>query len=131
MKFYEVEARCGHVGRNNYIIKKFYICALDGKEAALKARKSPRVKHHNKKAIISVTEIKYEDYVNGLNQMSQDPYFLVHSSTEQRRQCEFDENEIIREDCTQILRKPTHAKRIKIRRMMEKDWKSGKGYLYE
>ena len=25
--FFEVLAKCGHVGRNNYIVKKFYVIA--------------------------------------------------------------------------------------------------------
>lgn len=131
MKYYEVEAKCGHVRRSNYIIKKFYVCANDGKEAALKVRKSPRVKHHHKDAIRSVNEIDYEIYLFGLNKTSNDPYFLVHNSSEQRDMCEFDDNEIIREEEKITFKKPTHAKRRIINDMFIKDWKSGRSYLYE
>lgn len=131
MKFYKVEAKCGHVGRNNYILKKFYVRAIDGKEAALKTRRLPRVKHHSKSAIVTVNEIDYEEYIQGLNQMSSDPYFLVRSSSEQRRKCVFDENEIIREDVEVAVKKPTHAKRRIIGEMFVKDWKAKRSYLYE
>lgn len=131
MKYYEVEAKCGHVRRSNYIIKKFYVCANDGKEAALKVRKSPRVKHHHKDAIRSVNEIDYEIYLFGLNKTSNDPYFLVHNSSEQRDMCEFDDNEIIREEEKITFKKPTYAKRRIINDMFIKDWKSGRSYLYE
>ena len=131
MKYYEVEAKCGHVGRNNYIIKKFYVCANDGKDAALKVRYSPRVKHHHKDAIKSVTEIDYDSYIFGLNARKNDPYFLVHNSLEQRIACKFDKNEIIRENQETTYKKPTHAKRRIINDMFVKDWKSGRSYLYE
>ena len=131
MKYYEVEAKCGHVGRNNYIIKMFYVCAEDGKEAALKVRNSPRVKHHHKDAIRSVTEIDYDEYLNGLNKTSNDSYFLVHNSTQQRAICRFGENEVIREEQEITFKKPTHAKRRIINNMLDRDWKSGRSYLYE
>lgn len=131
MRYYEVEAKCGHVGRNNYIIKKFYVCAEDGKNAALKVRKSPRVKHHHKDAIRGVTEIDYNEYLIGLNETSNDSYFLVHNSTDQRAICQFADNEIIREEQDVAFKKPTHAKRRIINNMLIKDWKSGRSYLYE
>ena len=131
MKYYKVEAKCGHVGRNNYIIKMFYVCAMDGKEAAFKVRLSPRVKHHRKDAIRRVNEIKYEEYLNGLNRLKTDPYFLAHNSAEQRATCVFDDCEIIKEERMNSFPKPTHAKRKIIYKMLIKDWKSGRSYLYE
>lgn len=131
MKYYQVEAKCGHVRKNNYIIKKFYVCAEDGKEAAQKVRKLPRVKHNHKDAIRSVSEIEYVEYIDGLNRMNNDPYFLVHNSTEQRIKCEFLDGEIVREKQETKFKKPTHAKRRIINDILIKDWKSGRGYLYE
>ena len=131
MKYYEVEAKCGHVGRHNYILKKFYICADDGKEAAYKVRYLPRVKHNHKDAIKNVKEITYDDYVKGLDQHKQDAYFLVHNSTQQRQSCFFENNEIIKEEEKQNFKRPTHAKRIIINKVLTKDWKSGRSYLYE
>lgn len=131
MKYYEVEAKCGHVRRSNYVLKKFYVCAEDGKEAALKVRHSPRVKHNHKDAIRNVVEISYEEYVIGLDKQSNDPYFLVHSSSEQREKCNFTENEIFKEEATIIYEKPTHARRRMINDTLSKDWKLGRSYLYE
>lgn len=56
MNYYKVRAKCGHVGRNNYIIKPFFVKANDGKEAAKIVRNTPRVKHDHKYAIIDVKE---------------------------------------------------------------------------
>ena len=117
MKYYQVEAKCGHVGRNNYILKKFYVRAINGKEAASKVRKFPRVKHHHKDAIRSVEDISYEEYLNGLNERSNDEYFLVHSSSEQREKCLDLESQIIREDGGITYKKPTHAKQRKIKKL--------------
>ena len=50
--FYRVKAKCGHVGRNNYIVKNFYVVASSGKEAAHKVRYFPRVKHDRKDAYL-------------------------------------------------------------------------------
>ena len=61
IRYYAVDAKCGHVGINNYIIVKFAVAANSGKEAALKTRFFPRVKHHQKDAIINVKEINYVD----------------------------------------------------------------------
>ena len=131
MKHYKVEARCGHVGKNNYIIKNFYIRAENGKEAAYKTRKMPRVKHHHKYAIVNVAEISYDEYLNGLNEVSNDTYFLAHNSSEQRAICDFLDGEIIKENRDECFIKPTHAKRRIINDLLIKDWKSGRDYLYE
>lgn len=85
MRYFKVVAKCGHVGRHHYIIKDFYIVANDGKEAALKVRYLPRVKHNRKDAILSVEAISKEEYLVGKALHAQDMYFKVHSSTEQKR----------------------------------------------
>ncbi len=84
MKYYKVLAKCGHVGRNNYILKWFYVKAQDGKEAAKKVRFTPRVKHDHKDAIIDVIDINIDDYIKGIKAMSSDMYFKVDNSTDQR-----------------------------------------------
>ena len=131
MKYFEVEAKCGHVRRNYYILKNFYVCALDGKDAAHKVRNSPRVKHHHKDAIRNVIEIDYDEYLIGLDKVSNDAYFLVHNSSDQRANCEFAQGEIIKEKPEIKFKKPTHAKRKMLNKMLIKEWKSGRSYFYE
>lgn len=131
MKYYQVEAKCGHVGRNNYILKKFYVCAINGKEAASRVRKFPRVKHHHKDAIRNVVEIEYEQYMNGLNERSLDPYFLVRNSSEQKEYAETINGQIVRENNDETYKKPTHDRRKIIQKMLIRDWKSGRRYFYE
>lgn len=85
MNYYEVEVKCGHVGRGHYIIKKLYIKAETGKEAATTARAVSRVKHHQKDAIVSVRGVTLEEYCLGLRANSEDPYFKCHCKQEQIR----------------------------------------------
>lgn len=84
MKYYKVKAKCGHVGRNHYILKWFYVRALNGKEAAKIVRNTPRVKHHHKDAIREVIEIRFEEFSRGIRAHNKDMYFKVDNSTDQR-----------------------------------------------
>ena len=81
--YYKVLAKCGHVGRNNYILKWFYIKAASAKEAAMLIIEKPRVKHNHKDVIRKVVEIKYDEYLVGLKIMADDKYFKAHSHQEQ------------------------------------------------
>ena len=82
--FYKVKAKCGHVGRNYYIEKFFYLVADSGKDAAYKVRYMPRVKHDRKDAILSVEKISEDEYNAGIEDFKADMYFHVSNSTEQR-----------------------------------------------
>lgn len=90
MKMYEVQAKCGHVGRKNYVLKNFAILAENGREAALITRGLPRVKHHHKDAIREVKEINEERYreIQVTNRL--DPYFSCHCVQDQRAYVEPD-----------------------------------------
>ena len=131
MNYYEVKAKCGHVGRNNYIIKCFYVYACNKKEAASITRYMPRVKHHHKDAIINVEEISYDDYLLGKKSIYCDPYFNVTNSSDQRLYCDFRDGEIIEEKKDERYRKTTHAKKRMVELLTIKDWKSGRCYIYE
>jgi hypothetical protein len=86
-KFFEVTVKAGHVGRNNYIEIPLFIIAESKKKAAEKARWMPRVKHHDKGAIIDVVEIKWQEYSVGRRKNSEDPYFNAKSIQDQRTLC--------------------------------------------
>ena len=131
MNYYEVEAKCGHVGRNNYILKKFYVYADSGSDAATIVRYLPRVKHHHKDTIRKVIEITYEEYIEGLNSKYDDMYFQVSNSTEQREKCLFEIGTILKEEGKAIYKKPTHIKRALLNNMFVKDWKARRSYVYE
>lgn len=85
IKYYEVVAKCGHVGRKHYIPIKFAIAAINSKDAAQKIRKRPRVKHDHKDAILSVKEVDYETYLQIKKANDKDPYLKCHSRHEQSK----------------------------------------------
>lgn len=86
MKFYQVTAKCGHVGGyDKYIPIDFFVIADTASKAAKAVKQAPRVKHHHSDAIISVTEITADQYTAGRIAFNSDPYNLCHSSQEQQR----------------------------------------------
>jgi len=84
IKYYRVEAKCGHVGRNNFYLGAFFIKAESGEDAAKKVKQYPRVKHHHKDAIRSVQEIDYQIYLKGYEEYKNNPYFVCHNKQEQK-----------------------------------------------
>lgn len=90
MAFFEVCAKCGHVGRGRYVDKVFAVISKDGREAASIARQIPRVKHHQKDAIRYVKEIDYERFCEILSINELDPYFMCTNIQEQRLYCNVD-----------------------------------------
>ena len=83
-KYYEVIAKCGHVGKKHYVPVKFAVIAEDGKEAAKMVRDFPRVKHNHKDAILNVNKIDYERFQEIVEMNRNDPYLKCHSRKEQK-----------------------------------------------
>lgn len=82
-KYFMVIAKCGHVGKKNYIPVKFAVVAESGKEAAKKVRQFPRVKHNHKDAILDVRCITLEEFLEIRKMNENDPYLKCHSRQEQ------------------------------------------------
>ena len=82
-QYYQITAKCGHVGRNFYIPIDFFVKASSATEAAAIARKAPRVKHHHKDAILSVQQITHEEFLQGNRSYNADPYTTCHSRQQQ------------------------------------------------
>lgn len=106
MNYYVASAKCGHVGRNNYIIKNFYVRAEDGEEAAKIVRYTSRVKHTRKDAIITMKKITEEEYAKGTKLMKKDMYFHVHNKQDQIKYQAVNDVEILKE----IKEKPKYKK---------------------
>lgn len=121
MRYFKVMAKCGHVGRNRYIVKEFFIAADDGKAAAYKVRYFPRVKHDRKDAILSVEAITEVEYLEGRAEQADDPYFRVHSSTEQRRCGAVDYDRVISEEVSERKKSKKSIYYRKLARMIRKD----------
>lgn len=73
---------CGHVGKGMYVEKCFPIIASTRKDAAKVCRTIPRVKHDNKRAILSVREVDYKEYKNQLKINEGDPYLHAKNRRE-------------------------------------------------
>ena len=89
--YYEVIAKCGHVGKKHYVPVKFAVIAEDGKEAAKMVRDFPRVKHDHKDAILNVDKIDYERFQEIVEINYNDPYLKCHSRKEQKLIDNFEE----------------------------------------
>ena len=87
-KTFIVTTKCGHVGKNNYIVIDFAVKAETAKEAARKARHIPRVKHDWKDAIIEVKEVTFDNYLAQVQKNVNDGYLNAKSVQEQRISCE-------------------------------------------
>lgn len=83
-RYYEVVAKCGHVGKGWFYRGFFYEKAEDGREAAMIVRGRGRVKHNHKDAILSVKEIAEEEYWEGVERKKHEKYFLCENLQEQR-----------------------------------------------
>ncbi|MDR0312345.1 MAG: hypothetical protein LBI14_01980 [Treponema sp.] len=83
MGFYEVTAKCGHVGKGRYYQGLFYVQAENGKTAAAIVRNLPRVKHDRKDAIIAVAKVDFAVFMKGIVAHQLNPYFDCHNKQEQ------------------------------------------------
>lgn len=131
MKYYEVKAKCGHVGKNNYIIKSFYVYAYNGKDAASRVRSIPRVKHDQKDAIRFVKEITREEYDTGIERNHNDSYFTVDNKKDQSILCVDINEDICRETEKEVYKKQTHKRKHLIENLMYKEWKTERYLAYE
>lgn len=114
MNFYEVTAKCGHVGKSQYFKGVFYVRAESGSEAAAIVRLKPRVKHDQKDAIISVIKIGYADFKNGQEKYRSNPYHHCKNVQEQRLFFEVIENNIMPENRDDVVRRNQDDRRAKL-----------------
>ena len=82
--YFAVICKCGHVGRNNYILITFPVIANNKKDAARIARNIPRCKHHHKDCIREVANISYEDFLRIEQKNNKDPYLKCKCIQDQR-----------------------------------------------
>jgi len=83
VKYFKVVMKCGHVGKKRYVPITFAVKAINGKDAAEKARLFPRVKHSQKYAVLDCERITYEEYVNIYKMNGQDEYLKCKNIQQQ------------------------------------------------
>ncbi len=109
MKYYEIKAKCGHVGKNNYYVGTLYLYGENGREAAAYARHHPRVKHDHKDAIICVKEISYEAYLQGKADVKKSVYWTSHCIQQQRMNCPDLLGQVLQEEDEQKQYRKNHS----------------------
>ena len=82
-KFFEVTAKCGHVGKGYYYEGVFYEIAESATEAAKIVRQRGRVKHDHKDAILDVIEIDKKAFIDGRLAKLDNLYFICKNKQEQ------------------------------------------------
>lgn len=128
MKYFKVTAKCGHVGKGNYIPIDFPVRAESGKVAAKIVRYIGRVKHHKKDAILGVCEIEFTKYQQLIKENKNNPYLNCHSKQEQKFLCKNLEDFIcLEESVVQTHSKQERKERIKYKLKKQKyslsfDW---------
>lgn len=119
-KFFEVKAKCGHVGRGYYYEGTFYEVAESKKQAAEIVRIRGRVKHHHKDAILSVREITAEEYAVGKQTKANEAYFNCKNIQEQNMYWDeikdYVKPEVIDERETEEERRKKRKNRIQFKR---------------
>jgi len=118
MKFYEVEAKCGHVGLTNCVWVKFAVKAKTSKEAADTVKKYGRVKRNHKNFISSVSEISYDEYRLLALENKYDPYLNAQSIQQQRAILNFDKRvEIDEYNVSRREKKKNHDPSYKLKKI--------------
>ena len=124
--YYEVIAKCGHVGKKHYVPVKFAVIAENGKEAAKMVRDFPRVKHNHKDAILKVSKISYERFEELTEINRNDPYLKCHSRQEQKLIDNFEER--LKDD--KEARLDRVAYKIKKTKILKKFSREDSDYVY-
>ena len=84
MKDFKVTVKCGHVGKNKYVLIDFAIKAESRKEASFIAKRIPRVKHHRKDTIVDCVEVSEEEFKEIVEKNNNDMYLKCKNIQEQR-----------------------------------------------
>lgn len=84
-KYFEVIAKCGHMGRGKYLPGVFYEVAESVAQAAKIVRGRGRVKHNRKDAILQVRKISKREYLNGIEAKLDNEYFNRKNVQDQNR----------------------------------------------
>ena len=114
-KYFKVTAKCGHVGKGNYVPVAFAVKAQNRSDASQKAMTFPRVKKHLKDAIISCEEIDRNSYKELIRANQEFKYLQCKCNRQQREIEEFD-SLICKNEYRRQRRKIEPAKSLKYRK---------------
>lgn len=101
-KYFEVIAKCGHVGRTRCVLINFAVKAESKAEAAAKVKEYRRVKRDHKDCIREVIEITFSRFMELRAVNDADPYLHCKSKWQQKQIAGFHER--IEDDEYNVLR---------------------------
>ena len=84
INYYQVTAKCGHVGKGNYVPINFAVKAYSASEASQRAKQFPRVKKQLRDSIIACVQITKKEYKKLLKINREDPYLKCKCSKDHR-----------------------------------------------
>ena len=89
MKYFEVIAKCGHVGRGYYYEGHFFVKCHSKRDAAAIIKRAPRVKKDHDDVILNVFEVDEPAYLEGVEEHNNNPYFNCGSKWQQKQVLEY------------------------------------------
>ena len=116
-KYFKVIAKCGHVGKGNYVPIAFPVKADSRSEASQKVMGFHRVKKQLNDAIISCTPIDRKSYKELKRANAQNPYLHCKCSRQQKEIPNFD-LQICKNQYQQKRRKIEPLKNMKYRKAL-------------
>lgn len=115
IKYFKVIAKCGHVGKGNYVPVAFAVKAESRSAASQKVMTYHRVKKQLSDAIISCDEIDKKSYKELMSVNDNNPY-LQCKCNKQQREIENFASIICRNEYRELRRKIEPAKSMKYRK---------------
>ena len=119
-KYYKVTAKCGHVGRGNYVPINFAVRADSASSASQIAKRFPRVKKQLWDCIIACVEISKKEYKELLRINKNDPYLNCRCARDHSLILDEAERVVRMETQERSHRKVEPAKNMKYRKAIYK-----------
>ena len=116
-KYYKVTAKCGHVGKGNYVPINFAVKAENASEASQIAKRFPRVKKQLWDCIIACAEISKKEYKELIYINKNDPYLNCRCARDHALVVNEDER-VIRMEKTYSRHKVEPVKNMKYRKAL-------------
>lgn len=115
INYYKVTAKCGHVGKRNYIPINFAVKAESASEASQIVKRFPRVKKQLWDCIIASVQISKKEYKQLLKINRKDPYLNCRCARDHSMVLD-EEDRIVRMERREFHRKQEPAKSMKYKK---------------
>lgn len=107
-KYFEVVAKCGHVGRNQYYEGHFFVISTDAHHAAQHVKTFSRVKKDHGDVILDVIPIDRQRFLEGQEEQNNNVYFHCKNRKEQNQYWDLIKNNVYEETERQCQYRENH-----------------------